>query len=145
MNPNIKEGFRPFYELPDLKEAPPSVENPSLKCLGLIPLFIEENRYYSDIEALFRAALYSRWSALNYTDAVDLNIEINFFMDKRLYAPFRNSILKTSYVQMRGRVLVETLFGFPLVILMSLKMAFGLSLVNRCDFSGINAFLATIG
>ena len=78
MNSNVKEGFRAFVELPDLKEAPLAVENPSLKCLGLIPLFIEEIRSFSDIQALFRSAIYSRRSALTYTDAVDLNIESIF-------------------------------------------------------------------
>ena len=93
----ISEKYHVFYDLPNLAQAPPVVK-PKNKVLALIPLFSDVYRHSLDMDGLIRSALYSRWSALMYTDAVAQGVEINLYMEDTLLPSYK-AVLGDNFIK----------------------------------------------
>ena len=83
----ISPSLQPLYDLPDLDEPPPRVDE-SGSSIGLIPVFLDAYAESIEIYAYTKAAIYSRWSCLTSSDAVKQNIPIKLYIEQGL----RNSV-----------------------------------------------------
>lgn len=93
----------PLYEiiwrLPPLLQPPPIVESENSDYLALIPLYLEDGDPPEILDIYIKAALYSRWSALQYTDAVPQGVPIKFYADVNLYDSLY-PLLFTNFIDM---------------------------------------------
>ncbi len=79
--------YQPLMELP-IEQLPPvraTTVAPSERILALIPLFVDVHYPEEVIDAFVRAAIYSRWSCLQYTDAAAQGVSIKFYVEDVLY------------------------------------------------------------
>ena len=70
------------WRLPDLEMPPPLAQpfNPDVS--AVIPLFRDDYKRVQNIEAWARHAIYSRWTCLKYTDAVEQRVNIKFLVEE---------------------------------------------------------------
>lgn len=86
-----------FWNLPDLEAPFPVVSNPRSEYVGLIVLFSDAYRRVKNLEAWVRGAIYSRLSALKYTDAVSARIDVKLYIEDIL-RPHLESVLRKNFI-----------------------------------------------
>lgn len=69
------------WRLPDLQESPPLPNNFTSDQVCVIPLFSDAYTRIENIEAYTLQAIYSRWSCLKYTNAVERSIAVKFMVE----------------------------------------------------------------
>ena len=78
--------YQPLMELP-IEQLPPgrsTTVSPAERVLALIPLFADVHYRETAIDAFVRAAIYSRWSCLEYTDAAAQGVSVKFYVEETL-------------------------------------------------------------
>ncbi len=81
---NAEECLRGFWNLPDLAEPPQSENIRNTKHIALIPLFSDAYKPIENIDAFMRAAIYSRWTCLQHTDAIEQGVEVKLYVEDLL-------------------------------------------------------------
>jgi len=89
--------YKVFWNLPTLEEPPPTPDNPSSNVIALSILFTDAYKRVANLEAWVRGVIYSRWSALKYTDAVSENVAVKLYIEDIL-RPSLESTLISNFV-----------------------------------------------
>ena len=77
----IDNKFKCLWNLPSLTEPTPVPTHPDTTKIALVVLFIDPYHRHQNLLAWVRGAIYSRWSALMYTDAIAQGIEVKFYFE----------------------------------------------------------------
>ena len=77
----IDNKFKCLWNLPSLEKPTPIPTHLNTKSVALVVLFIDPYHRPQNLQAWVRGAIYNRWSALMYTDAIAQGIEVKFYFE----------------------------------------------------------------
>ena len=93
----IDNYLEPIWNLPSLEAPPPTPQTVDTETVALIVLFSDAYRRVENLQAWVRAAIYSRGSALKYTDAVKQGVEVKLYIEDVL-RPMLTPSLEENFV-----------------------------------------------
>lgn len=98
-----KTKYTYFLELPNLGGPSPQVINSKNTCLGIVPIFTDffydtnEDKAKEKLHAYAKAAIYSRETFLQNTDAVEVGVEIKLYIED-VCKDIISNILEENYI-----------------------------------------------
>lgn len=95
-----------LWRLPDMEYAPPRVESPSKRAIVLIPLFESKPWHDGIVHHNGIGAIWARQSWLRFTDALDLGIEIKFYVEQKMLSEAAQ-IFRDNYVDDRDILIFD--------------------------------------